>query len=584
MKLFLRLWKILEPFHRTFGWFVALLVVYEALQVAEGYVMSATVRLFNADAKALVWVIFIVGLAVYDELFMRLDNNLDWYILKRQVYPIFKYLRVKTISKFLGLDMNWHQRNNSGVLVGKVIAGVEKVHNILDYLTWEFVPTTIQMLLSLVPLLIFSPQATLVALSVLAVFIIVAVKGLKKRKPLRKKRHDFYEDEWRSGCEIVRNIETAVIFGQKGRILKEYEDIHDRIIETGLTEARLGIYTYNRWQLRILSLARRSILAIWAWQLYHGTLDIAGLIFVNVLIEKLFHSFWRITRLIERVAEASEGARRLADLMEEQSSIPNHLRDYQLISPVGIKIIDAKFSYPKRGVSVNGLSFEIKPGQVAALVGKTGAGKTTVRRLVTRQFDLDEGEIYFGGVEIKNWGVDDLAKYYSCVPQGDDVGILDDTIRNNIAYPKPDASQEEVEKVAKLAGIHDFIVDELPEGYNTEVGERGQRLSGGQKQRVALARAILDDKPVLFLDEATNSVDAITEEWIQKELRQIFKGKTVVMIAHRLSTIWDIADNIVVLDQGRKVEEGTHDELIAQNGLYAEMVKLQIHNGGMKTC
>jgi len=160
------------------------------------------------------------------------------------------------------------------------------------------------------------------------------------------------------------------------------------------------------------------------------------------------------------------------------------------------------------------------------------------------------------------------------VPQGDDVYIFDETIRYNISFPRPEATDEEVINASKLAGIHDFVLG-LKDGYNTQVGERGIRLSGGQKQRVALARAILANRPILILDEATSAVDAITESEIQTNMRTILTGKTALVIAHRLSTVWGLADKIVVMDNGKKVEEGTHAQLVDQGGLYAKMVSLQ---------
>lgn len=223
------------------------------------------------------------------------------------------------------------------------------------------------------------------------------------------------------------------------------------------------------------------------------------------------------------------------------------------------------------------LNLAIDKGSVVALVGPSGAGKTTIRKILTGNYPIHGGQICIGQRCLRDWDSQALRNLYSYVPQGDEVHLFADTARYNIAFAKTTASDAEIIRAASLAGIHEFL-SSLPDGYMTQVGERGKRLSGGQKQRIALARAILADRPILILDEATSAVDAITEREIQNQMKQILTGKTAIIIAHRLSTIWDIADKIVVLDNGRKVEEGTHTELVQLGGLYAQMVALQTNN------
>lgn len=572
------LWRLLAPFHRTFGWFVGLLIVYEGLQIVEGYTISLVVRLFGAGAETLVWVLLLAGLIVYDEIFMRLDNRVDWHVMTRHSNPVYKYLKASAIAKFLEMDIPWHLRRNSGALVGKVADGVWRVMTLVDSLSWEFVPTLVQTSLSLIPIMVISPQTALVSVVAFALFSWLTVKGHQEKKPFRRERHDLYEHEWHRGIEIVQSAETNLMFGQAGRLLAEQEDLHGRIVELGEKEAWISVYKYNRWRVRVLTLARRSVLVIWVWQLHTGAMDIAGLIFVNILTEKLFHSFWRFARLLDRASEASEGISRLAELMETKRPGKDGWFAPKIQGPVGIELERVCFSYEgeydEQKGALHDFSLNVEPGSIVAIVGPSGAGKTTIRRVITRLFPIQSGRVTLAGVDIREWKHEELLKLFSYVPQGDDVFIFSGTIKENIAFPKHEATDGEVEDAAILAGIHEFIVS-LPNGYDTLVGERGKRLSGGQKQRVALARAILADRSILILDEATNAVDAITEQEIQIKMRTILAGKTAIIIAHRLSTIWDIADKIVVIDQGRKVEEGTHAELVRLGGLYAKMVALQ---------
>ncbi len=573
-----KIWEVLKPFHKVFGWFVALLVVYEGLQIVEGYVVSLVVRLFGDNAHLFVWISLFVGLVIYDEIFMRLDNALDWHIVSRHSYPIYKYLKLSSVKKFLKLDISWHQQHNSGALVGKVSNGVWKVLDIADALSWEFVPTIIQTILSLLPIIFLSPLVGLVAIMAFLIFGALSLKSTQEKQKIRTKRHDRYESEWHKAIEMVQSVETAIMFGQIDRLIGEQEQLHSEIMSLGLQEGRLGIYKYNRARIRILNIARRAVLLIWIFQLYTGTLDIANLIFLSVLTEKLFHSFWRFARLFDRAAESGESGARLANLLTENETNYDLGEIPVFTQPVDISLNHVCFSYSENYAldkgALHDLTLEIPGGNIVALVGPSGAGKTTIRKIITRLIEIQSGTIEVGGLDIRKWKHAELLKLFSYVPQGDDVAIFAGSVKENIAFPQPHATIEEIEAAAKLAGIHEFV-NSLPEGYQTLVGERGKRLSGGQKQRIALARAILADRPILILDEATSAVDAITEREIQSQMGKILKGKTAIIIAHRLSTIWDIADKIVVLDNGRIVEEGSHAQLIRNGSLYAKMVHLQ---------
>ena len=579
--MFKKIWYLLEPFHKTFAWFLFLGIVYEIVQMANSYVLSVVVRLFGEGVMPIVWIVIILGLLIFDEFNMRLDNAFDWHIIARHNHPIYRFLKLSAIKKFLKMDISWHHKHNSGTLVGKVGDGVWKTLEIVDVLSWEFVPTLIQAVISLIPLFILSPFVALIAISAFLIFAVITIKANKEKKPFREKRQDYYEDEWNKSIESVQSVETNLMFGQQERLLDEQTKIHDGIVDQGLKEHHLGIYKYNRWRVRTLTVARRLILIIWIIQLTQGGIDVANLIFVSVLVERLFSSFWRFARLLDRAAESSEGASRLANLLYEDEPTESGVIQQVPQSPIGISLKNVCFAYEgeynENDGALHDFSLEVEPGNIVALVGPSGAGKTTIRKVVTRLVDCQKGIIRVGDIDIKDWDGHQLLELFSYVPQGDDVYIFDDNIGNNIRFPRPTASQEEVMNAARLAGIHDFILT-LKDTYNTQVGERGIRLSGGQKQRVALARAILADRPILILDEATSAVDAITEKEIQTNMRTILTGKTAIIIAHRLSTVWDIADKIVVMDQGKKAEEGTHAQLVENHGLYAHMVQLQTEN------
>ncbi|KKT39699.1 hypothetical protein A3K29_02350 [Candidatus Collierbacteria bacterium RIFOXYB2_FULL_46_14] len=576
--MFRKLWSLLAPFHRTFLVFVFLAFLYETVQLGNSYVISLVVTLFGSGVAAYTWIFLVAGLLLFDELNMRLDNAFDWHIIAKQSHPLYRFLKLSAISKFLKMNIPWHHKHNSGTLVGKVGDGVWKTLEIVDVMSWEFVPTVVQTVISLIPLFFISPWVALISIVTFVLFAWLTIKGNREKEPFRAKRQDYYEDEWNKSIASVQSVETNLMFGQQERLLRDQSAIHDGIIGEALQEHRLGIFKYNRWRIRVLTVARRVVLVIWILQLLQGSLTLASLIFVSVLVERLFSSFWRFARLLDRAAQNSEGAKRLADLLSEAEPVETGSIQTLPSKPLGISIQDVCFAYEgdysEEDGALHDFSLDIEPGQVTALVGPSGAGKTTIRKIVTRLAGCQKGSIFVGGIDINDWDGPQLLEQFSYVPQGDDVYIFDETIRYNISFPRPEATDEEVINASKLAGIHDFVLG-LKDGYNTQVGERGIRLSGGQKQRVALARAILANRPILILDEATSAVDAITESEIQTNMRTILTGKTALVIAHRLSTVWGLADKIVVMDNGKKVEEGTHAQLVDQGGLYAKMVSLQ---------
>lgn len=312
-------WHLLQPFHRPFITFALIVTLYESIQILEAYTVSLVIRFFAIQVDPYYWFALIVGLLVWDELFMRLDNALDWHIITKILYPIYRFIKLLAAGKFFELSLPWHERHNSGALVEKVNSGAEKVDNTINDIAWEFIPTIIQTVLSLIPLTFISPIASAIAAFTFSIFLFQSLELSRKLQPLRKARYDLYEEEGHRSVEMVQTVETIVMFDQTKRIMEEHEQLLDKISQLGTKEARIGIFQYNRRRIRVLSFSRRLILGIWIWQLHQGTLDIANLIFINVLVEKLFHSFWRFARLFDRASESSEGAKRLIDLLETPS-------------------------------------------------------------------------------------------------------------------------------------------------------------------------------------------------------------------------------------------------------------------------
>lgn len=283
----------------------------------------------------------------------------------------------------------------------------------------------------------------------------------------------------------------------------------------------------------------------------------------------------RITRVSGNIQRALAAAQRVFDVLDLPEEVRN-LPDAQVLPAVNgsVSFENVTFSYNKGDEILHNLSFVAKPGQAIGLVGPSGAGKSTVASLLPRFYDCDSGTIRIDGTDIKHVTLDSLRQQVGIVPQ--ETILFNGSVYDNILYGRLDATKEEVEAAAKAANAHDFIM-ELPEGYNTMLGDRGVNISGGQRQRIAIARAILKDPRILILDEATSALDTESERIVQEALNRLMVGRTSIIIAHRLSTIKN-ADRILVLDKGKLAEDGTHDELMQKNGLYAHLYQIQYRN------
>lgn len=577
------IWRLVDPIHGTYKWFLWMLVVYEGMQIGLGYSASCLILFHQlGDVLWWDWLGLLIFLVLFEELYLRIDNLLDWSIIMRIDHSCYRYLREKILVKFFELDPAWHENHSSGQTIGKVNAGIEKVRDIVSITCWDLMPTLMQTLLSLLPLWYFSPAVGCLTLGSFLLFVYWTIRSYAEEQPLREERHDIYDTVYGDFKEYGESQRTVIQMGQAERIIEEHCDKLDQIGRLADQEARIGIYRYNRYRYRLFSYTKYASYAIWATQLAAGSLDIPTFMFVNVLLEKLVHSFWRFANLFKKVAERSESAKRLDNIFGQEAELTDGpYRDFPL-GPVTIECHAVSFTYPARegeGTRRRGsgqimdIDLTIPAGQIVAFVGKSGSGKSTLTNLIMRMRDPDMGEIRINGIPSTEWHLGTYRRLFAQVPQGTETVIFNDTLLANTRFGVPQASKDQVIEVCRMAGIHDFI--EAQEfGYDTMVGERGVKLSGGERQRLALARAFLRNAPILILDEATSSVDAQTEHAILQGIQQAARNKTVLVIAHRLSTVMN-ADRIVVLDNGRTIEQGTHEELMRHGGAYAAQVEHQ---------
>jgi subfamily B ATP-binding cassette protein MsbA len=416
-------------------------------------------------------------------------------------------------------------------------------------------------------------KLTALMLSIVPVVVLAAVYFGRRLRKVSREFQDRVADANARAEETISGIRVVQSFTAETVETQRYNQLIGQSFQVALRRARIRA-TFNP----IIVFAMFSAVGLVLW--FGGRLVIAGEISPGQLIAFLIYtitvagSVAGFTGLFSQFQEALGASSRIFELLDERSELAEPEHPAQP-SPTGLVSLDqVRFSYGDRGEVLGGVSLKAYPGQVVALVGPSGAGKTTLVSLIPRFYDVTAGSITVDGTDIRQFNLEGLRQQIGIVPQ--ETLLFSGSIAENIGYGRPGASQAEIEQAAQAANAHDFICS-FPQGYQTVVGERGIKLSGGQRQRVAIARALLKNPRILILDEATSSLDSESEALVQEALERLMQGRTTFVIAHRLSTVRN-ADQIVVLEAGRVAQQGQHEELLAQGGLYRELYELQFRD------
>ncbi len=484
-------------------------------------------------------------------------------------------LRSALFSHIMNLPLRFFENRRTGEITSRLTSDVTVVQGLVSADLNQLITQVFILLGGVIILFVQNAQLTLVMLSVVP---LVVLGGAFFGRGLRKLSTDFQDklaDANAAAEEAISGIRVVQSFTAEPLEAARYNKAMKASFDSAMQRARV-----RSWFVSILILATFGSLSLVLWyggrQVIGGTLSAGSL--VNFLIPTLMiaGAIGALAGLVSRFTEAAGATERIFDLLNEKSELEvehpvpmPHIRG-------DLRLEGVSFSYGDRGEGqiLSDISLQARPGEVIALVGPSGAGKSTLISLIPRFFDPSSGRILLDGQDIRSLELSELRKNIGIVPQ--ETQLFSGTIADNIRYGLPETSDAEVIEAAKAANAHTFI-SEFPEGYATLVGERGLKLSGGQRQRVAIARALLKNPKILILDEATSSLDNESEALVQEALELLMVGRTTLVIAHRLSTVRG-ADRIVVLDAGRIVEQGTHETLLAQNGLYKELYELQFRN------
>lgn len=567
-------WQLLRPFRKFFRILSSLILVIVFLDLAKPYLLKLVIdNLLDFERVEIAFLLQLIVIYFLTDQVRVFFQYLSDRRVFRLLVDVEYELGIKAQEKLLSLSLGYHEQQNTGTKIVKIDKGVDKISQFLNNIFWEFLPTVILLAVTLGALLWTDWRIGLSFFVFSGLFIAITIWANRRMYPVRKSIYRDYEISSGKMVQSIININAVQSFVQEDRELKEFDKIKTRLREN--EDKQWGwMMKISLLRNAISNLGRVTVLLLGVYLVTRDSLSVGTLIFVFSLSESAYSAMFRLTRFYDKMEEGREGVNRLLTLFKTPEDIDSRRGGYRPRKIEGeIKFEKVSFAYnDSRRSAVSELNFKINSGCVTALVGTSGGGKTTVARLIYRHYDPQSGQVLLDGRDLRDYDLKAFRKFLAIVPQ--EVEIFDLSVRKNIAYAKPDASQGEIEAAARIANAEEFIV-KLENGYDTIVGERGIKLSGGQRQRIGIARAILSNPRILIFDEATSSLDSQSERLIANAMKKISQGRTMIVIAHRLSTIKN-ADKIIVLEKGRMVEQGGHWELAkVSGGLYAKLLKLQ---------
>ena len=501
-----------------------------------------------------------------------LFNELRDAVFARVRYHAMRRISQRVLRHLYSLSLGYHLDRKTGGITRDLERGTNSLSSILNYLVFNIIPTAAEFMLVAVILLgKYEVRFALVTFITVAVYIAFTLSVTEWRMHFRHKMNAQESEANTYAVDGMLNYETVKYFNNEDYELARYDDTL-KGWEQSAVKSQNSMSILNFGQGAVIAVGVTFMMIFAAQGVVSGTMSLGDLVLVNTMMLQLFLPLNFLGIIYRALKYSLADMDMMMRLLDTRQEIVDKENAAQLqVDQAHVQIENVSFSYTEERQILNDVSFEILPGQKVAVVGPSGAGKSTLSRLLFRFYEPDQGRILVDGQDISDVTQTSLRENIGIVPQ--DTVLFNQSIFDNIHYANQEASLEDVQNAARVANIHGFI-ESLPDGYDTIVGERGLKLSGGEKQRIAIARVILKNPRILVFDEATSSLDSRSEQSILSSLKEVAMQHTTLVIAHRLSTIID-ADSILVMDKGKIVECGTHQQLLKEQGLYAHLWQLQ---------
>ncbi len=579
---------IVHPYRKRMLSIVLWVLIIQVLTIVEPSVIMSIVNEVGRHGAASVKALPVLGVFAGAALFVLAVLKVKQFAGARNVEADLEVdLPVACLRKLLELPMSYHQGESTGRIVGKIVRGVNRIVDLTWNVTFEFVPMVIMALVTLVILAVVNPWYALLTLLVCTVWVTILITARNSQRHHYLRRHALYEEADEQLGEVVMNMLTVQAFAQEDRMLERFEGMRRdirKIIDLEFTKYDL----FAMGRSHVVNMARVGILLATAYGAARGGYSLGQVVFLAMLVERFFSNIHHLAGVYDRFMECLDPLHRVTVLLATPNTVPEPTDPVALPETVAgrIELRGVTYRYKRleedgvatateeRAPTLRELSFVAEPGQTIGIAGHSGVGKSTFVSMVLRADDPDKGEVLLDGTDLRQIAKKDLRARIGYVPQN--VQIFDTSVADNIRFGKPSATDAEVETAARIAGAHDFIKD-LPAGYETRVGTNGLTLSGGQRQRLGIARAVLAKPEVLIFDEATSSVDPVSIKKIMAALKALRGRCTILLISHQIATLVELADRIVVLDQGGVAEEGTHAELMRhEGGRYRRLAAVQL--------
>ncbi len=569
--------KSLIPYFMEFRGRVILAMLFLLLaklaNVMIPFVMKYIVDALDSSQSEII-VVPIIFLAMYGVLRLGtiLFGEIRDTIFGRVTEHAMHRIGLKLFKHLHALDLDFHLSRRTGGMARDIERGTNGINFLMRFMLFNIIPTLLEISLIAVILLVnYSAWYAIIIVVAVAIYIVYSVVLTEWRTSIVRHMNEMDNQANTRAIDSLLNFETVKYFGNEDYEAEQY-DKNLTGWENARARNRLSMAALNSGQAFVIAASITAIMTLAAYDVSTGVMTLGDLVLVNAYMLQLFIPLNFLGFVYREIKRALADIEHMFSLLGKETRIKDKADAGDLVLNGGeIRFEHVSFGYKEDRQILNDVSFEIPAGKKVAVVGPSGAGKSTIARLLFRFYDVDAGRITINNQDSRELTQHSLRSAIGVVPQ--DTVLFNNNIYYNIAYGRPDASREDIEKAAQLAHLDRFI-GQLPQGYDTLVGERGLKVSGGEKQRIAIARMLLKNPGIMVFDEATSSLDSGSEQAILEALREVAESNTTLVIAHRLSTIVD-ADHIVVLDQGWVVEQGTHVGLLDKQGIYAGLWELQ---------